>query len=429
MEKKFNSSKAWLVAIVAILAQVTFAMGLMKVPSNAPLLMQGLGIDPVAFGNLMNANGIVSLIFSIPAGIIMQKIGARNILMLAMGIYIVGQIVGVLAGENYTMLIVSRAIEGLGYGMQSSAVPQFISEWFPAQKRGLPSGIDSIWFSVGQLIILNLAAHLPGAAEGSWLGSWWFVIIVQVIWLVVVFLFAKSPSEEENQLDEVIGGEKPSLAQGIASPTTWLVLGAFLCFGYVNSAFASFFPNYLQNFFGMDMAGSNSMTSVATVAMLVAGIVGGFVLNAIKATKRPVFLFVLVIVVGICGLAMFNLPSTSVIIPFLIVMGIFFQVTPATCYSILPEAAASPETLPTSMGIMSVGQGLGGVFGTLITSIFLLPVPEGTMVTDATTGAATPLLTWSAMTIPNAVVFVISFISAILLIILMKKQYEKRGML
>ena len=429
MEKKFNAGKAWTVAIVAILAQVTFAMGLMKVPSNAPLLMGGLGIDPVAFGNLMNANGIVSLIFSLPAGIIMQKIGARNILMLAMGIYIVGQLIGVFAGSNYTMLIVSRAVEGLGYGMQSTAVPQFISEWFPAQKRGLPSGINSIWFSVGQMIILNVAAHLPGAAEGSWLGSWWFVIIVQVIWLIVVFLLAKSPSPEENQLDEVQGGEKPSLAQGIASPTTWLVLGAFLCFGYVNSAFASFFPNYLQNFFGMDMAASNSMTSVATMAMLVAGIVGGFVLNLIPATKRPIFMLVLVIVVGICGLIMFNLPSAGIIIPFLIIMGIFFQITPATTYSILPEAAASPETLPTSMGIMSIGQGLGGVFGTLITSLVLLPVADGTMVTDATTGMATPLLTWSGMTIPNAVVFVISLVSAILLIPLMKKQYQKRGML
>ena len=173
-EKKFNSGKAWLVVIVAILAQVTFAIGLMKVPANMVLIMNGFGVDPVAAGNLMNFNGIVALIVALPAGMIMQKLGARNVLIGALAITICGNLLGVLAGtDNFGLLLASRAVEGFGYGMQVVTAPQLISEWFPAQLRGLPNGISSIWFGIGQLIMLNVATMLLGGSPSSAWQCFW----------------------------------------------------------------------------------------------------------------------------------------------------------------------------------------------------------------------------------------------------------------
>lgn len=414
-EKKFNSGKAWLVAIVAILAQMTFAIGLMKVPANMGLIMMGYGVDEVAAGNLMNFNGIVALIIALPAGIIMQKLGARNVLIAALAITIVGNFLGVFAGaDNFGLLLASRAVEGFGYGMQVVTAPQLISEWFPAQLRGLPNGVNSIWFGVGQLIILNVAAQLPGVQEGSWIGSWWFTICCMVVLLVLVIIFVRSPSPDQNQLtmEETPADKgKTSIVAGLASPTTWLILFVFFLFGYVNSAFASYYPVYLQQDFGLDMAASNGMTSIATIAMLVSGFVGGFILNLVKVTKRPVYLLVLSVLVGIMGLIMFNLPSTDVLIPFLIVFGFILQLFPGAAYSVAPEAAASPETVSTTMGVLGIGQNFSGVFGTLITSLFLVNMGGS----------------WQAVTIPNGIFMVIGVVCAIVMIPLMKKQYVKFG--
>jgi len=233
-EKQFNAGKAWLVVIIAIIAQVTFAIGLMKVPANMGLVMAGFGVDPVAAGNLMNANGIVALIISLPAGMIMQRLGARNVLIAALAITMCGNLLGIFAGaDNFSMLIASRAIEGFGYGMQVVTTPQLISEWFPAQLRGLPNGIDSIWFGIGQLVILNVAAQLPCVQEGVWLGTWWFTIICMAVLLVLVIIFVRSPSAQENQLEmeeAPEGSAKASIVAGLASPTTWLLLFIFfLC--------------------------------------------------------------------------------------------------------------------------------------------------------------------------------------------------------
>ncbi|MBE6473037.1 MAG: MFS transporter [Coriobacteriaceae bacterium] len=412
-EKQFNAGKAWLVVIIAIIAQVTFAIGLMKVPANMGLVMAGFGVDPVAAGNLMNANGIVALIISLPAGMIMQRLGARNVLIAALAITMCGNLLGIFAGaDNFSMLIASRAIEGFGYGMQVVTTPQLISEWFPAQLRGLPNGIDSIWFGIGQLVILNVAAQLPGVQEGVWLGSWWFTIICMAVLLVLVIIFVRSPSAQENQLEmeeAPEGSAKASIVAGLASPTTWLLLFIFFLFGYVNSAFASYYPTYLQQDFGMDMATSNGMTSVATIAMLISGFVGGIILNKVKVTKRPMYLLILSVLVGIMGLVMFNLPSTDALIPFLVVFGFVLQLFPGTAYSVAPEAAASPETVPTTMGVLGIGQNFAGVFGTLITSLVMVNMGNS----------------WQAATIPNGIFMVLGVVCAIAMVPLMKKQYVK----
>ena len=413
-EKTFAGGKAWLVVIIAMFVQVAFAAGLMKAPATMMPIMQQFGVDEVAAGNLMNANGIVALILALPGGIIMQRIGARNVTLIALVIGIVGNVVGLLGGGgSFEVLVASRAIEGFAYGLIVVTTPQFVALWFPAQKRGLPNGITSLWFSIGQLIILNATAGLMSMAGGSWQADWYFVIGFMVIMLILAFIVCKEPPEEHNFLEVVKEDDsqpKPGIAAGLKSPTTWLLLLVFFLFGYVNSAFASYYPTYLQQDFGADLGTANSMTSIATVAMIIGGIVMGFVVNKVKLTARPILLLVVAILVGVCGLVMFNLPSIAFAAPFLFIMGLCFQAFPGTAYSVAPEAAASPATVSITMGVMGIGQNFSGVFGTLITSLFL-----------------TGMGSWQAVTIPNAIFMVIGVVAGIALLPLMKKQYKKFG--
>ena len=74
-----------------------------------------------------------------------------------------------------------------------------------------------------------------------------------------------------------------------------------------------------------------------------------------------------------------------------------------------PEAAASPETVPTTMGVLGIGQNFAGVFGTLITSLFMVNMGNS----------------WQAATIPNGIFMVLGVVCAAVMIPLMKKQYAK----
>ena len=61
---------------------------------------------------------------------------------------------------------------------------------------------------------------------------------------------------------------------------------------------------------------------------------------------------------------------------------------------------------------MGIGQNFSGVFGTLITSLFV-----------------DNMGTWQSVTIPNAIFMVLSVVCAVALVRVMKKQYKKLGML
>lgn len=144
---------------------------------------------------------------------------------------------------------------------------------------------------------------------------------------------------------------------------------------------------------------------------MVSGIVFGIVLNKVKVTKRPTILLVIAVLVGVCGLIMFNLPSVGMVIPFLIVFGLVLQTFPEP-RTRRPEAAASPATVAVTMGVMGIGQNFSGVFGTLITSLFV-----------------DNMGTWQSVTIPNAIFMVLGVVCAVALVRVMKKQYKKLGML
>lgn len=417
MNKTFNASKAWFVVIISLLAQVAFAIGLMKAPATMGPIIEQFGISVTEAGNLMNANGVVALILALPAGMVMQKLGPRLVTIIALAVGICGNLIGLFIGaHDFGVLIASRAIEGFAYGLIVVTTPQFVSMWFPAQKRGLPNGVTSLWFSFGSLIILNLTGALM-TVTGSWTGDWMFSAGFMVVILVLVLLFAKEPADENNFLEaeipaETAGEKKPSIVDGLKSPATWLLLIVFFLFGYVNSAFSSYYPTYLSADLGLDVASANSITSIATAAMMVSGIVFGIVLNKVKVTKRPTILLVIAVLVGVCGLIMFNLPSVGMVIPFLIVFGLVLQTFPGTAYSVAPEAAASPATVAVTMGVMGIGQNFSGVFGTLITSLFV-----------------DNMGTWQSVTIPNAIFMVLGVVCAVALVRVMKKQYKKLGML
>ncbi|MEG0375959.1 MAG: MFS transporter, partial [Raoultibacter sp.] len=386
MEKTFNPGKAWLVTIVALLLSTAFALSQFQPPAVMLQIMQTYNIDPVAAGNTMNFVGIVATIVSLPAGMVMMKIGARNLAIIDLGVAILANVLGAIA-PNYEMLLASRALFGFGYGLCMVIMPQFIASWFPAQKRGLPNSITSCWVAFGQIIVLNVAPIIVNVT-GNFQNVWWFSTAFCAVVLVLVIFFLKLPSEQESQLDDQPGkgGEKVSVLAGMKSVSVWTLLFAFFVFGYVISAFASYFPTYLQQDLAMDLGTANFCTSVMTMGNIVGGFVGGAILAKISVRNYPKWLLILVLIISGVGLCMFNMPSAAVVIPYAALTGFVMQMLPGTVFSIAPDASVSPATLGITLGVIGIGQNIVGVMGTAVSSFF-----------QVTFGG------WSALTIPIAI--------------------------
>lgn len=357
--------KAWLMAIVSILAGVVFAIDLFKVPPTMMLLMKDYNVSIAVIGLVMTAIAITSTVIALPGGAIMQKIGPKNLGLAAMACAAIGSVIGALS-TSFTVLVISRGIEGFGFGLISLVVPAIIAAWFPAQKRGLPMSIWTLWVSMGMLIIFRLTNVI--VPSFGWKGSWWLTTVLFVVIGVIFALVIRFPKEGEGANEaQPAKTQKVSLLEGFKSPAAWLLCIIFIAYGWPAAALSGFYSTFLQQSLGMDMAAANTMTSYATIGMMVGGICIGLMLNRIKSKSHGTVLLVIMVITAIFAYAQFEIKSVAILVPFMLVIGVVQQLIPATIFTMAPGAATRPETIAATMGIVSLGCNLSGILSNTFT--------------------------------------------------------------
>ena len=127
---------------------------------------------------------------AIVGGAVADRIGRRATLVWAAGIFIVGSLLAPLA-MNVTMLIVARAIIGLGIGFTSVTAPVYVSELAPPQSRGMLIGLYQFALTIG-IALADLVGYMLATQEG-WRWMFGLAVIPTVLFLVVILTVPESP--------------------------------------------------------------------------------------------------------------------------------------------------------------------------------------------------------------------------------------------
>lgn len=398
--------KAWLMASVAILTGIVFAIGLFKVPPIMLLLMQEMQIDMTVIGLTMSVAAIAGAISALPGGAIMQKIGSKNLGIIAIAIYMAGCVIGLIS-TNFTIFLLSRALEGAAFGSMALVISGIISIWFPAEKRGLPMSIFSLWISLGMLTILNMANLI--VPNFGWRGLWWFHLILLAI-CGVLFIFVIKYPENMAHKSSVNDSSQPkiSILEGFKSPGAWLLGIAFMTTSIGNTAFNTFYPTFLQQSLGLDMAASNLYTSISTGGMIACGLLIGFLLNRVKNKNHPIILLIAVCLTAAISYAQFQITSVAVLPVFLFFLGVIFQSAPPIFFTIAPDTATRPETIAATLAVITTCSAVGGIIGPMI----LGPIVA------ASAGK------WAAVSMPLLLILLIGVLASLFTIFVMKKKYH-----
>lgn len=356
----------WLMFIVILITAICFAIGQFKVP---PTLV-AISMDPawhtdlVQGGLLMSIVAITAIILALFGGMLTVRFKPKTLAVFALCCAIVGNIVGYVA-PSFGVLLFSRLIEGLGYGMQTAVMPTLISEIFPEDKRRVPMALYSIWVSIGMLIIFNGAAIITGGFV-DWKATWLFCAVMFVIILVIFFLVVKEP--EDSALGQgastSISEQMKEIGVEARNPSTWSLTLVFTIFGLGCSAFSTFAPTFCVEALGMDMVVANGATSFLTIGMLAGGFIMSGILGVYKGS-RPMLMLIVTIITGVFFTISFLIPTPVLVIPFCIVFGIVLQTIPPTTFAVAPETAISPKTVGMALGIATAGDHLGAFIGTV----------------------------------------------------------------
>lgn len=236
-----------------------------------PLYMQQLGADPVEIGALISASLMVMSVLQVPAGLVADRYGRRNLLYAS---WILGFVATLIMGLAQNLLVFSVGF--LLYGSTGSLIS--VMNAYISNARG-------DW-SVGKSVTFASAFYNSGALIGPMIGGMLAERLgLQSIYLISAGLFFVS------SVIVLFIHKQPVVARDEAPSTRSLLanhrfMATVLMVGLVT--FAAYLPlpltaNFLQNEKGISLATIGAFGSIASLS--------GILLNLFLGHLNPKFIF------------------------------------------------------------------------------------------------------------------------------------------
>ncbi len=225
------------------------------------------GLDSVSLGYLFSSFLWTYTLFLIPAGILVDRFGAKAVVGIGLGVWSAATaLTG--AASSFAQLLATRLVMGGGEATSNPSGARVVREWFPAGERGAVNAIFNSGSYAGPALCAVIAGPLIAAlgwralffvAGGMglvWLLCWtiWFARPEQARWL--------SDGERRKILAERGGpGRQPGKAEAAgllrllaSGPTLWGLALTQGCNVYSQYLFLTWLPSYLQATKGLTIA-------------------------------------------------------------------------------------------------------------------------------------------------------------------------------
>ena len=333
----------------------------LALPPLFPLMAQAYGLSFLQLGIIMTVAGVSTGLTQTPVGFLVDRIGARNLLIGGLSLYAVA-IAGFGLTDSYWVMIGLAAIGGLGNSVFHPADFSILSASVDKRRLGRAFSYHAVSGNLGwaaaPIVMIALAQifglHVAFLAAGA-------------AGLIVAALLASQFS----QLAEESGGRPPKggageapggdVKSGVALLLSRPVMMCFLfqcVFAMAFGGIRNFSVAALDVLYSVPLAVVTTALSAYLVGSSFGNLLGGWLADK---TERPLLLFVVIVLLvsaltGLIGL---------VALPF-VLLTVVFGVAGTLQGSLLPSrdllvrSVAPPGQIGKVFGFVSSGLGLGG---------------------------------------------------------------------
>lgn len=359
-----------LVSVVIFLVGVASVMVQMKLTTILPSLTERFAMGQTEVSLLMSMFTFVGLILALPVGFAAKRFGARAMLVAGVGFVVLGSLVGAVAGGS-TMLILSRAIEGIAYIIIITCGPLAIERYVAPERLGTAMGIWGTYGCGGTLIsgVITPRLYETVGYLGLWMTYAVFALITGLLFLFVVKdpggLLQRSEAARAKAAEKDGSSDTAAEAEGAPGygvffkPNMLLFLFPYVCYNVIIAVTLSFSPTFMQSE-GMSPAESGMMLTTITALALFSCIGVGMLVDRFGRCK-PFYLIGLLIM----GPATYLLCSTTGFGMWIAValVGIFVMPVSAVCPTAFVRILDCPAMLGVGMGVLKLMQCLGQTIG------------------------------------------------------------------
>jgi MFS family permease len=365
---------AAVIALVGV-AHATSHLFHLLLPPLFPLLMPDFGFGYTEAGFLMTVFFAISGVGQAFAGIVVDRYGARRVLMAGVSLLAASGVALSLA-FNYPMLLLAVALAGVGNAVFHPADFSLLNTKVSPARLGYAFSVHGLAGNLGWAI----GAAISGAALAwvGWRGAGFAAALVALC--SVAALQMAKPLLDDDVAKVGAGGTAAGATFGfLGAPAIWL---AFLFFLLVTAAFGglqSFSTPVLGGIYGLSPA-----TAVAALTGYLLGsaagmVIGGFVAVRVHAHDRTVGGALLAAAVFAAVLAS-GLPAAWSVIPLMAGIGIGVGLAGPSRDLLVRRVAT--DTLPGGNASSAFGRVYGFVYSGLDVGLALGPLAFG-MLLDA----------------------------------------------
>lgn len=362
-----------LIAVAMLLFGTAIATVQYKVPVIMGDIMTRMSMDANSASWLMSIFTFVGIILAVPTGVLAKKFGPKTMLLAAAVVIAAGSLLGAFAGSG-TVLIVSRAIEGVAFIFVTICGPLAVQKYVAPDKIGSATGIWALWVCLGSVLGGVLTPTLYAAT--GFVGVWVIYAAAAVIFAVVMAVIVKEPGKslEESAVaaaEEATASapeEKVSYAE-LVKPNILLFYAAFLVFNMTLLAVLGFAPTFMQAQ-GVDSTLSGFISTLPMLLAVISSPLFGSLSDKMGRCK-PLYLASLA-VMGPCTLLLLTQTGPLMWVG-AVVMGLVGLGGPVMCLTSYGHVLGRPELMSIGMGVLMLVQSLGQFLGTWLVPILLGP--------------------------------------------------------
>jgi len=338
----------WKILAMTYFCMLSFAMVFQSISPLLTLIRDEFSISRAEAGLLMSFFALPGIIVALPGGIIsdrfgMKKTGIASLVLMVIGTLVVG------TSNIPLQAYVGRIVSGAGGLTLAVVLPQLLSRWFLGKELGVGMGIFNTAMPLGTILSFNIFSIIGESL--NWRMPIFLTTTASIVALSVFLWLFKEPSGKTSITKNGTGSSIKKLG-----PAIWLVGLAWMWF---NAAFISFLT-FSSDFFvtrGYAIGSAGLLSSIVMMGSLfLSPLMGYFVY---KFGRERAF-------IGIGGIIIafliFLVPTSPVVIPLLVLIGVFVAFVPAPIFS-LPPKLVKPENMGLAFGIVTACLNIGILAG------------------------------------------------------------------
>lgn len=356
-------------ASLVIAAGVVAALHVGKLPPALPALQQVLGVSLVQAGFLLSLFQLAGMTLGLPAGLLIQRYGARRSMLAGLLVLSLASALGG-AAQGAAGLLASRVFEGLGFLCVVLPAPGLLRALVAPGRLSRALGAWGAYMPLGAALAMLVGPWVMAQVDVAWGWRilWWLLSALSV--LLAVLLYRSVPADQPLEVEpsrtpspatSLFSGSHGLLRLTLRSRGVWLVALCFSMYSGQWLAVVGFLPSiYAQA--GLPAAAAAWLTALAAAVNIIGNLAAGRLLHL---RVPPLALLVAgFAAMGGGALLAFGVDASPwvrylAVLAFSMLGGLI----PGTLFSLAVRLAPSTATVPTTVGWMQQWSAFGQFCG------------------------------------------------------------------